>query len=468
MPLVLLAEASAVGSGSGSLVSSAAATSGGVGVVAGFAAIASAVALRSSSPTDSAAPRTIKVIDGYVRGAQVYVDTNRDGVADDNEIVPGVFTDELGSATLPVGAPQGPLIAMGGINTDTGLPNRMVLLAPDGSAVLTPLTTLAQHMNLNGWTVGPGDAANKVVHALGLALPDGTDLLTYDPVASKDLGVLRSSVSVAALVELAGREYKGRGEQAVSGLARELAASGAVGMTIDLFSLPESVQSALGEIGLSAAATNSIAASLSALRSATSIEAVTSLQSKVVSPPRPVAPAFELASMYSTLTKPNGAVQLAVGSVPVGSRAVAVDDRLVLSLFQGEQMLGVCQVVLQPSDIIQGTVPLELPVGLGDGLYGVEGFIDDPLGFQSPIASFDFEVDAVAAWASRVIVNAEGKPLNSTLSAGTREIATVVFDDNFIVTGIPTLAMRVDGRDVVAQYQRDASTPRTLVFEHVL
>ena len=154
------------------------------------------------------------VADGYIRGAQISIDTGAGGIV----VLTGVFTDATGSFILPSNAPAGAIVATGGFNIDTGLANTMTLKAPSGSSVINPLTTLVQdyvaaNAAANGGAgVTTTAASAAVVAALGLAV--GTNLTTYDPIAalaasapgSVDpvaLAVQHAAVQVAAIVSLA-------------------------------------------------------------------------------------------------------------------------------------------------------------------------------------------------------------------------------------------------------------------------
>ena len=90
---------------------------GGIGLVAAASGGGggSSVAVAASGPGG-------RVADGYVSGAKLYIDSNGDGVPDASEFS-GVLTDARGDFTLPAGSPSGAIIATGGTNIDTGIPN---------------------------------------------------------------------------------------------------------------------------------------------------------------------------------------------------------------------------------------------------------------------------------------------------------------------------------------------------------
>ena len=125
--------------------------------------------------TPSASQQLGRVVDGYIAGATVFADANGNGILDGNEV--STTTNADGSFTLNGGS--GPLVMFGGIDISTGLPFQGTLKAPEGSTVVTPLTTLVAALVESGQTTDDAQAAVKT--ALGLA---DVDLTTYDAVAS--------------------------------------------------------------------------------------------------------------------------------------------------------------------------------------------------------------------------------------------------------------------------------------------
>ena len=119
-----------------------------------------------------------KVIDGYVAGAHIYVDANGDGIAQDNEDT-GLVTDAQGRFDGEVSA-SGPIIAFGGTNVDTGLPNVLPLRAPQGATVVSPVTTLVQSMVDQGASLNQATTQLSTVFGLDASL----NLLNFDPMDS--------------------------------------------------------------------------------------------------------------------------------------------------------------------------------------------------------------------------------------------------------------------------------------------
>lgn len=121
------------------------------------------------------------VADGYIRGARIYIDLNGDGLAQATEDT-GISTDAQGGFLLTGELPAGALMAVGGINTDSGLLQSAPLRAPQGALVINPLTTLVQEvMDQTGGSASV--ASDKVSQALGL--PPGLALDRYNPLADE-------------------------------------------------------------------------------------------------------------------------------------------------------------------------------------------------------------------------------------------------------------------------------------------
>ena len=194
---MLLAQAGEVGAGSSASSASAAAAAGaGVsGVVVGALAIGAAAVARlgSDGASDGASGDGGRAIDGYLSGATV---TRVNGSGN------SVTTDANGNFTGLTGT--GAIKVVGGTDTSTGQLFTGTLLAPAGSAVITPLTTLVNILIDNG--ASAAEAVDLVLEKLGLDAD--FNLLNSDPVAlsasSADaLAVQKAAVSVATLLQSA-------------------------------------------------------------------------------------------------------------------------------------------------------------------------------------------------------------------------------------------------------------------------
>ncbi|MGY3695006.1 VCBS repeat-containing protein [Bradyrhizobium sp. USDA 3240] len=138
--------------------------------------------------SDNTAPDGIKtvpintvvgfVVKGHITGAVVFADANGNGRLDPSESV--TTTDESGQFILPGGT--GTLIALGGVDTSTGLQLKGQLSAPSDFHMITPLTTLVVQLQALA-VLAP---EQTVLSALGL--PPTLDLSTLDPIAAAIAG----------------------------------------------------------------------------------------------------------------------------------------------------------------------------------------------------------------------------------------------------------------------------------------
>jgi Ca2+-binding RTX toxin-like protein len=162
-----------------------------------------------------------RVSDGYVEGATLFIDVDGDKVRDPGEAF--TVTGPNGAFSLNTNQ-SGTLVAVGGTNEDTGLPNLMTLSAPAGSTIVNPLTTVVQALVENG--LGVEAAEDQVKLALGLqAIPD---LRTYDMFASSDalaIDAQKASATIATLIATAEASAGAAVEAAVLDALADLVAS---------------------------------------------------------------------------------------------------------------------------------------------------------------------------------------------------------------------------------------------------
>lgn len=116
------------------------------------------------------------VQDGYVAGATVFIDVNGNGQLDTGE--PSAVTGPNGAFSIVSNA-VGSIVALGGTNTDTGLPNTIPLKAPLGSTVINPVTTLVAAIVESGVSV----EAAKATVAAALGIPASVDITSFDFLA---------------------------------------------------------------------------------------------------------------------------------------------------------------------------------------------------------------------------------------------------------------------------------------------
>ena len=166
------------------------------------------------------------VADGYISGAKIYVDANGDGIAQDSEYT-GVTTNTDGTFFLKETYPGASIIAVGGTNMDTGLPQLTPLKAPAGALAINPISTLIQTIVEIGG--GSAEAAAELVATkLGLT-GAGADLLRYNPLAANDFTVQQAAAQIATIVNAAYVYDQSYDERITVALAREfMTHSGAI------------------------------------------------------------------------------------------------------------------------------------------------------------------------------------------------------------------------------------------------
>ena len=118
------------------------------------------------------------VIDGFVAGALVGADANDDGRLQASEIL--TTTDENGRFAFDEEL-GGRIVSRGGVDTTSGQEIFATLTAPEGSTVLSPLTTLVDRLQQRQGG-SASEAATDVKAALDMQ--DGVTLSAFDPVAA--------------------------------------------------------------------------------------------------------------------------------------------------------------------------------------------------------------------------------------------------------------------------------------------
>ena len=140
------------------------------------------------SSATTAAPASVSLsgtaVDGYLKGASVFLDVNGNGLADSGE--PTTTTDDSGHYRLDASTVSAPIAGMrvivtGGIDTDTGyaFAGRLSARAEGATTgqLVSPLTSLVDALVAQGLSL---DAARaRVASALGLSVAD----LATDPLA---------------------------------------------------------------------------------------------------------------------------------------------------------------------------------------------------------------------------------------------------------------------------------------------
>lgn len=193
-----------------------------------------------TTPADPTDPPDVSaggnVIDGYLRGATVFVDENGNGIFDSGET--STTTNVLGQYTLSIPSQFAgqPVYVTGGVDVTTGLRFEGILKAPGGSgtaATVTPLTTLIQHMVDNGVATNADAAHDAVLTALGFSLPAGEDLRNFDPLAQTHGATFSAGLKIMSTVQILTKAITGTNanlttseviEEVMSALANQIAA----------------------------------------------------------------------------------------------------------------------------------------------------------------------------------------------------------------------------------------------------
>ncbi|MEG4107673.1 FG-GAP-like repeat-containing protein, partial [Microcoleus sp. S13_C5] len=136
------------------------------------------------------------VIDGYISGATLFLDANKNSILDTNE--PSTTTDSGGKFNLnipfetfdtnkngEIDPSEGNLVATGGTDTATGLPLETPVTAPPDASVVTLLTSLIADLIDKG--IEPEEAQSLVKAAL--SLPADVDLTSFDPIEATNNNV---------------------------------------------------------------------------------------------------------------------------------------------------------------------------------------------------------------------------------------------------------------------------------------
>ena len=401
-------------------------------------------ALQDAAGNDAASFSTGVVSDGYIRGAQIYIDSDNDGIADVGEALAGVTTDANGQFILPADAPSGAILAVGGINIDTNVPNTLVLKAPAGSKVISPLTTLVQEV-IKSTGASTAEASATVVTALGLTV--GTDLTTYDPIAALTanaedvtaLAVQKAAAQVATLVTMAT-------ESPAEGLSGSAVAEAVIGNLVAQIGNPAApttidlkdntvVTNALGTA--STADSTVITGHTSDIATASTLAEIATQQAQALDDQAPATPTVALTSgsdsgvsstdLLTNDTTPTIRVNFD-SSTNDGTAAMAGDTVTVL---QGVTTLGTA--ILTATDIANGYADLTLSALAGDGDYTLTATITDAVGNQSAASdSLTIDLDATApdepgidAATTDNVINAAEAAAGVTVT-GTTETGTTV------------------------------------------
>lgn len=226
------------------------------------------------------------VMDGYISGATVFLDTNFNSQLDAGEA--STTTNSLGGFSLKGGIGQ--LVATGGTDITTGTANKIALTAMIGSTLVSPVTTLIAQTAAND---GLSNAAAESIIQNALGIVGNIDLLNENPFSiiasatSTDaqkaaaLKVQAANIQLNNILTSAVSALQGAGEtmnaakvasvvaHGVAALAQQITAAAAAGTTVDLASA-----SVIKSVLTAAAGAASSAGAASLLANATGITTV--------------------------------------------------------------------------------------------------------------------------------------------------------------------------------------------------
>jgi uncharacterized repeat protein (TIGR02543 family) len=146
-------------------------------------------------------------VDGYIAGAKVFFDANRNGILDAGE--PFTTTDRAGKFNLVVDVKkfdlnhdgklspeEGRIVVDGGVDLSTGETRTGQLTAPVTASVVTPITTLVDAVSGANPGMGVDESERRVKAALGV--PAEIAVNAYDPIQAAAGGDTRAVAVQAA------------------------------------------------------------------------------------------------------------------------------------------------------------------------------------------------------------------------------------------------------------------------------
>jgi Ca2+-binding RTX toxin-like protein len=149
------------------------------------------------------------VIDGYIAGATVFFDANKNGVLDAGE--PSATTGNNGEYDLDLDSnifdknqngeldpEEGNIVAFGGIDTATNLPLETPVTAPPYATVVTLLTSLVADLIDKGID---SDRAESLVKS-ALSIPANVDITNLDPIAATENAIAGGLETLTAMVKV--------------------------------------------------------------------------------------------------------------------------------------------------------------------------------------------------------------------------------------------------------------------------
>jgi hypothetical protein len=313
--------------------------------------------------------KQIIVSDGYIKGAKVYLDANNDGVAQADELLEGVTTDAKGQVILNGAAAEGNIIVVGGVNTDTGAVNKLVMKAPAGYSTINPLTTLVKAVQDSSETeITQAEAESVVLNAIGVTLAEGQTLASYDPQADTSEAGLAAKKAVAqvavVLVAAVNAAEEGSADAVQETVTKNIAKvfiDAPAAVTFDATVVDTILKDDTGTSVVSAEVATNVVASSTAISQATTLEEVITEQAKAIDNVAPLAASVDLAAASDSNISDDNVTSDATPTVTItlaaddaaGGAAVAGDT---VQLFNGDTLL--VTYVLTAADVAAGSVDI--------------------------------------------------------------------------------------------------------------
>jgi hypothetical protein len=367
------------------------------------------------------------VSDGYIRGAQVYVDANKNGIAEESELREEVtsdafgqiiLTDEFLNASENNDAEGNPyqVIIKGGVNMDSGAPNEIELTAPAGYSVINPLSTLVQEIASSEAFEGMSAeqaavaAETSLAESLGIDLGEG-GLGSYDPQSDDNVEnrviatQIATVLAVASAADSNSTDSEGSETAALAGLANKITSSEGQSVNLDSSTMSE----VLGDVGLDEdqlATINQAVDAMEEVKGSTDLDAafatIVQAQATAIDTVKPEAPEVELTAASNSgfsntdkltnVTEP--VVRIVFDTLSDDGSAVIVGD--VVKVFNTGTLVETFN--LDADDISRGYVDYEWSQSslLTDGKKLVSASVTDLAGNESYVSTFIFDVDTQA------------------------------------------------------------------------
>ena len=385
------------------------------------------------------------VADGYLSGATVFLDQNRNGVLDAGEL--STTTNQDGQFSLDTAGRTGTLVASGGVDTSTGLDNHALLSAVAGSTTINPLTTLVSVLvGANPTSQAIADAEAKVKSVLALtSLSD--DFGQYDPLAV----TLDAKADVAS--KMAALEVQAKAvvlQNLIVTGSSALAGAAGTDVTVGQATYARAIYEALFDRVTASVREGEMEDDL---LDASKIKTILNdAAGKLLD---------EGISFNST--------QLANFTTAASKAIAATSEMIKTAVEEGSSTDALTRLthVIRAQTVIQGEVASKLLSGDDDtsNYDSLEEIIEHAQGVtgiklaEGREASEDAEGPAVTS----VIF-----PTAKTYHPGDALVFKIELSEGVLITGSPQLELEIGGRKVLADLDRTQSTPGTLAFSYTV